>query len=257
MAPESNVDGGGTGVGRPRIGSGCGRLPTATPASWFISRRSCSTMFFSVPTLSATPKSKSVIRPFLMVTLSNPSLRTPAPRPLPSSGVAVQVDGDVVRADHQAVPDALGDVVLDLDALADGHAAEDLAEHRRRLRPPRCRWRAWRRRSAAWPGRAPGPGRCACRPGRSSYVFGDSHGAHPSFGAGRLSLHSKSAVASFEEKTNVAVVWTVTPSGPLSIEVSGGVVSRGGSRTVHSWIAGVASTLPLRSMARTARLWSP
>jgi hypothetical protein len=33
MTPDSNVEGGGSGLGRPKTGSFCGRLPSATAAS--------------------------------------------------------------------------------------------------------------------------------------------------------------------------------------------------------------------------------
>src|SRR5918992_5829245 len=80
---ESNDDGGGGGGGSS--GSvGCGWWPSPMPASWpcWISRYS--TMFFSVPGFSMTPQSNSTILPFLIVTLSWPSFRMPAPMPLPS-----------------------------------------------------------------------------------------------------------------------------------------------------------------------------
>ena len=44
----------------------------------------------------------------------------------------------------------------------------------------------------------------------------------------------------------------VGPLGPLSIVVSGGVVS-----TVNVRVAGVGSTLPAWSIARTLNVWSP
>jgi hypothetical protein len=52
-------------------------------------------------------------------------------------------------------------------------------------------------------------------------------------------------------------VSTVVGSGPDSIEVPGGVVSLGGSRIVHVREAGVGSTLPFRSIARTSKVCEP
>src|SRR5687767_12853277 len=46
--------------------------------------------------------------------------------------VAVEVDRDVRRADHEAVPEAVREVVLGLDALRDDLAAEDEAGDGRR-----------------------------------------------------------------------------------------------------------------------------
>ncbi|MFP2964290.1 hypothetical protein ACLEPN_42955 [Myxococcus sp. 1LA] len=57
---------------------------------------------------------------------------------------------------------------------------------------------------------------------------------------------------SFELKSNVAVVAFVTAAGPLTMVVSGAVAS-----TVHVRVAGVGSTLPAASTARTARVCSP
>jgi hypothetical protein len=62
---------------------------------------------------------------------------------------------------------------------------------------------------------------------------------------------------SFDENVNVAVVATVVRSGPESIVVSGTEVSAGVSVTVHSWNAGVASTLPVRSIVRASNRCRP
>ena len=82
--PES-ADGNGSGGSDGRAGSGSAMWPSAKPASCVISGRMFSITLRRVPVLSATPQSKSTTRPFLIVTLSKPMLRTPAPRPLPSS----------------------------------------------------------------------------------------------------------------------------------------------------------------------------
>jgi hypothetical protein len=67
-------------------------------------------------------------------------------------------------------------------------------------------------------------------------------------------LHSKLEPPSLESKEKLAEVSVVSPSGPLEIEVSGGVVS-GGGVTVQLWEAGVGSVLPAASRARTEKLW--
>ena len=65
-------------------------------------------------------------------------------------------------------------------------------------------------------------------------------------------LHSYVTGLSFEEKSNVAVVEFVAAGGPLTIVVSGGVPS-----TVHVRDAGVGSTLPAASTARTSKVCEP
>ena len=67
------------------------------------------------------------------------------------------------------------------------------------------------------------------------------------------SEHSNVEPASSDENVNVPPVAVVGLSGPLSIVVSGGVVSS--TRQARS--AGVGSALPAASTARTARVWSP
>ena len=57
-------------------------------------------------------------------------------------------------------------------------------------------------------------------------------------------------------KLSEADVAVVEPGGAEVIEVSGGVVSTG-AVTVHDAVAGVASMLPARSMARTSKLCAP
>jgi hypothetical protein len=53
-------------------------------------------------------------------------------------------------------------------------------------------------------------------------------------------------------KTNVAVPLSVLSSGPDSMTTGGGTVP-----ISHSWSAGVGSTWPSASLARTANSWSP
>ena len=70
------------------------------------------------------------------------------------------------------------------------------------------------------------------------------------------SLHSRVDPASLEEKEKLAEVAVVVVAGPTVIDVSGGVVSAGGGGgggdvTDQMYTAGVASTLPAASLART------
>src|SRR5688500_17402100 len=62
--------------------------------------------------------------------------------------------------------------------------------------------------------------------------------------------------SSLAEKLNRAVVLAVGSAGPESIVVTGGTVSRG-RVTVQLWPAGVGSTWPAASVARTATRWKP
>jgi hypothetical protein len=60
---------------------------------------------------------------------------------------------------------------------------------------------------------------------------------------------------SLAEKVKLAVVSAVVSAGPESIVVSGGVVSL--ARTVQVYEAGVGSTLPASSSARTSKVCDP
>src|SRR5262245_23567353 len=71
------------------------------------------------------------------------------------------------------------------------------------------------------------------------------------------SEHSKVDPASVDEKVKVAFTSTVVGWGAESIVVSGGVVSAGAGETVHVNDAGVGSTLPARSSARTSNVCGP
>jgi hypothetical protein len=64
--------------------------------------------------------------------------------------------------------------------------------------------------------------------------------------------HWKVEPSSLELKPNDADAEATTPLGPDEIVVSGGVVS-----TVHERAAGVASTLPAASIARTRNVCDP
>jgi hypothetical protein len=71
-------------------------------------------------------------------------------------------------------------------------------------------------------------------------------------------LHSKLEPASVAVKEKLAVVAVMVPLGPLEIVVFGGVVSAGGVSSaggrvaiVQFQVAGVESTLPAASLART------
>jgi hypothetical protein len=74
-------------------------------------------------------------------------------------------------------------------------------------------------------------------------------------------LHSKLEPDSVELKEKLAPVELVVPEGPELIEVSGGVVSGGGDSAIGSTaqvsLAGVGSTLPSASVARTEKLCDP
>ena len=74
---------------------------------------------------------------------------------------------------------------------------------------------------------------------------------HGTYGA-PFSEHSYVTGLSFEEKSNVAVVEFVATGGALTMVVSGGVAS-----TVHVRDAGVGSTLPAASTARTNSVCEP
>jgi hypothetical protein len=82
----------------------------------------------------------------------------------------------------------------------------------------------------------------------SVYCFGEAQAAH----APPSSRHSKVDPASVAVNPNVAVVVETVPLGPLVIEVLGATVS-----TVHVSVAGVASTLPEPSFARTENVCEP
>jgi hypothetical protein len=97
-----------------------------------------------------------------------------------------------------------------------------------------------------------------CVPGPSGGVVnGEAHGvnAPPSM------LHSKRDPGSLEVNSKVGVLSLVEPEGPAVIIVSGGVVSPGGggggALTVKPRLAGVASTLPAASRARTSKVCGP
>ena len=64
--------------------------------------------------------------------------------------------------------------------------------------------------------------------------------------------HSKVDPVWVAEKPKVGVESFVGPEGPEVIVVSGGSVS-----TVKERVAGVGSTLPAGSVARTAKVWRP
>ena len=67
--------------------------------------------------------------------------------------------------------------------------------------------------------------------------------------------HSNVEPVSVEVNVNVGVLSLVGPDGPAVMLVSGGVVST--VSTVKARLAGVASTLPAASMARTSKVWAP
>jgi hypothetical protein len=83
------------------------------------------------------------------------------------------------------------------------------------------------------------------------YEAGDTQAAK----AAPSSEHSKLDPASLAVNENVATMSVVLVGGAEVIVVCGGVVS--GACTVHEWLAGVASTFPAASRARTWKVWAP
>ena len=75
-------------------------------------------------------------------------------------------------------------------------------------------------------------------------------------------MHSRVDPVSLEETEKLAEVAVVVAAGPAVIAVSGGVMSAGGGGgggdvTAQPYTAGVASTLPAASLARTENWWVP
>ena len=88
-----------------------------------------------------------------------------------------------------------------------------------------------------------------CAPSASdAVVCGELQEAH----APASTRHSNVEPAWLDENANVGVASFVGPDGPLSIVVCGAAVS-----TVKLRDAGVASTLPAGSVARTSKVWAP
>jgi hypothetical protein len=86
---------------------------------------------------------------------------------------------------------------------------------------------------------------------RDAGVYGEEHveNVTPS------RAHANVEPASLDENVKVGVESAVAPVGPPVIAVSGGVVSPG--CTVHEWVAGLGSTFPAVSVARTANVCAP
>jgi hypothetical protein len=85
------------------------------------------------------------------------------------------------------------------------------------------------------------------------YAFGDVHAAYvPVVEPGPSSLHWNVDPGLVEPNPNDGDALFVAPVGPLVIEVSGAEVS-----TVNARVAGVASTLPAPSAARTENAYEP
>ena len=88
-----------------------------------------------------------------------------------------------------------------------------------------------------------------CAPSASPvYDFGDVQAPHDPVS----SLHSKWAPPSADEKVNEASFEATGPVGPPPMVVSGAIVS-----TVHARVAGVWSTFPAPSTARTPNVCAP
>jgi hypothetical protein len=84
------------------------------------------------------------------------------------------------------------------------------------------------------------------------YSCGEVHSPKPALS----SEHSKVAPGSLAPKANSAAVSMVVADGPEPMLVSGAVVS-GGVAAVQVWDAGVPSTLPKASTARTSKVCEP
>ncbi len=78
------------------------------------------------------------------------------------------------------------------------------------------------------------------------YACGEVHVAYVPAPAGVSSLHWNVDPASVEVNVNDWLLAVVVPVGPPVIVVSGAAVS-----TVNARVAGVVSTLPVESVART------
>jgi len=74
----------------------------------------------------------------------------------------------------------------------------------------------------------------------------------PVVAPGPSSLHSNVEPGLVEVNANDGEALFVGPAGPLVIVVSGAAVS-----TVNDRVAGVASTLPAASVARTVNVYAP
>ena len=79
-------------------------------------------------------------------------------------------------------------------------------------------------------------------------MWGEVQGANPA----ASTWHSKVEPDSVDVNSNLGVASGVGPDGPEVMVVLGRVVS-----TVKVRFAGVASTLPARSVARTSKVWTP
>jgi len=88
-----------------------------------------------------------------------------------------------------------------------------------------------------------------CAPSASADVV---HGLEHADHAPSSTRQANVEPASLAEKVNVGVASFVRPDGPLSMVVFGAAVS-----TVKLCDAGVASTFPAGSVARTSKLWAP
>ena len=115
--PES-ADGNGSGGSTGRDGSCSSRWPEADRGLLrHLGRDVLDDVARGCRGLSAMPQSKSRTRPFLIVTLAWPALRTPAPRPLPSivwPSRSIVIPGAPTT---KAVPEAVDQVVADQHAV--------------------------------------------------------------------------------------------------------------------------------------------
>ena len=164
--------------------------------------------------------------------------------------VAVEVDGDRVGADHEAVELAVVEVVEHARAvrqhLAAGHV---LGDRRSRDRPGVGR----RRRVGVARGVAGADPQLVSTDGERGELErrrtgGEDRAVERAFQPGfRLVGREREGGAGVDRRA----------VGPESIRVSGGVTSGGGPLIVHVCVDGVGSALPVRSSARTANVCVP
>jgi hypothetical protein len=88
---------------------------------------------------------------------------------------------------------------------------------------------------------------------RPEYALGDVQDPQ----APASSRHWNVEPVSVEVNPKLAELLVTVPDGPELIVVSGGVVSGGGTLTVHVRVAGVASVFEAASVARTSNVCGP
>ncbi|OLT23480.1 hypothetical protein BJF78_32240 [Pseudonocardia sp. CNS-139] len=225
-------------------------LVSVTPAVVASCTVSSETMLRVVPGSSATPASNSCTNPLVTVTASKPALRTPAPTPTPSIVAPLRStvipSAPITRPSPGQSTRSLVRRVLVVTTWPQVTCASTGAAVTVQIQvagtPSVLPATSTARTANVWPPTA-----------RPVTVCGEVHGVN----AAPSRLHSKAASGSSEANSNDASVATVVASGPLSITVSGAVVSGGGGVRVQLCTAGVGSALPARSTVRTANVCGP